>query len=56
MGNKRNGSNVRDERVRNLVASKGDVAALEQAGAEHVAQGVVFLVEGEEGGGWDTCV
>lgn len=49
------GGNVRDERVRNLVASKGDVAALEQAGAQHVAESVVFLVEGEEGGGWDAC-
>lgn len=45
---------VREKRMRDLVAGEGDVVALQEAGAKHVAEGVVFFGEGEEGGGWDA--
>jgi len=55
MGKGRRRGAVREKRMRDLVAGKGDVVALEEAGAKHVAKGVVFFGEGEEGGGWDAC-
>lgn len=33
------------------VSGEGDVGGAEKAGADHVAQGVIFLVEGEDGRG-----
>lgn len=49
------GSCLRKERMRNFVAGEGDLTILEEAGADHVAEGVVFLVEGEDGGRRDAC-
>ena len=33
------------------VGGEGDVGSAEEAGAEHVAQGVVFLMEGKDSRG-----
>lgn len=38
-----------EERVRDFVCGEGDVGVLEEALGEEVCEGVVFLVEGEDG-------
>lgn len=45
----------RKERVRDLVGGKGDVLHAVELVAEHVGEGVVFLVESEESGVRDLC-
>ena len=45
----------RKERVRDLVGGEDDVVVLEQALREQVAERVVLLVEGEDGGVGDAC-
>jgi len=45
----------RKERVRDLVGSEGDVIHAVELVAEHVGEGVVFLVESEESGICDLC-
>lgn len=45
----------RDEWMRDFIAGEGNAAVLQEAGADEVAEGVVFLVEGEDGGRGDTC-
>lgn len=37
-----------------FVAREKNVGAINETGADHVGERVVFLVEGENGGGWDT--
>ena len=38
-----------------LVGGECYVRVCEEAGSEEVAEGVVFFVEGEDGGVWRTC-
>lgn len=45
----------RKERVRDLVGGEGDVLHAVELVAEHVGEGVVFLVESEESGVCDLC-
>lgn len=45
---------VPEQRVRNSIAGHSDVGGLKEARAKEVAESVVFLVEGEDGGRWDT--
>lgn len=45
---------LRDEGMRDLVAGEGNAAVLQETSADEVAEGVVFLVEGEDGGGGDA--
>lgn len=45
----------RKERVRDLVGSEGDVLHAVELVAEHVGEGVIFLVESEESGVCDLC-
>lgn len=40
--------------VRNSIAGHRDVGGLKEARAKEVAESMVFLVEGEDGGRWDT--
>ena len=44
----------RNKGMRNFVAGKGDVVILKETSANHVAKGVIFLIEGEDGGRRDT--
>lgn len=44
-----------DEDMTYSVSSKGDVAVLQKLVTEKIAQGVVLLVEGEDGGVGSTC-
>lgn len=37
-----------------LVRGEGNMGSLEETTADHVAQGVIFLVEGEDRGGGQT--
>lgn len=46
----------REERVRDLVGGEGDVLHAVELVAEHVGEGVVFLVESEESGVCDLCI
>lgn len=39
-----------------LVGGEGDMVILVQARGEEVAEGVVFFVEGEDGGILDSCM
>lgn len=43
-----------EQRVRNSIAGERDVGGLKEAGAKEIAESVVFLVKGEDGGRWDT--
>lgn len=45
----------RKERVRDLVSGEGDVIHAVELVAEHVGEGVIFLVESEESGVCDLC-
>ena len=45
----------RKERVRDLVGGEGDVLHAVELVAEHVGEGVIFLVESEESGVCDLC-
>lgn len=45
---------LRDEGMRDLVAGESNAAVLQETRADEVAEGVVFLVKGEDGGGGDT--
>jgi hypothetical protein len=44
-----------EERVRDFVGGESDVVHAEQLVAQHVGEGVVLLVEGEESGVRDLC-
>lgn len=48
------GLDLRDEWMRDFVSGEGNAAVLQETSADEVAEGVVFLVEGEDGGGGDT--
>ncbi len=48
------GLDLRNEGMRDFVAGEGNAAVLQEASADEVAERVVFLVEGEDGGGGDT--
>lgn len=41
---------LRDEWMRDFVAGEGNAAVLQEASADEVAERVVFLIEGEDGG------
>jgi hypothetical protein len=42
------------DRISYLVGGKNDVLGLEQAGAQHVAKGVILLVKSEDRSGGKT--
>ena len=46
----------REQWMRDFVGGEGDVRCFEQLCAQQVTEGVVFFVEGEEGGVCDLCV
>jgi hypothetical protein len=46
----------RKERVRDLVGGEGDVLHAEELVAEHVCEGVIFLIECELSGVGDLCI
>lgn len=48
------GLDLRNKGMRDFVAGEGNAAVLQEASADEVAERVVFLVEGEDGGGGDT--
>lgn len=38
------------------VSGEGDMGGAKETGADHVAKGVVFLMEGEDGSGGHACI